>query len=320
MKHISIIALILAFAIVLVSCGAMPATSKTVETAMTSSSTTTQSAAKTNSTTGSASSDGVKKITAEEAYKRMKSGDPVVIVDVRTAEEYAEKHIPGAILVPLDTIGDEAPADLPVKDAELLIYCRSGHRSAQASAKLAKLGYTNVNDFGGIKDWPYETESGEWKGDSKDGTLTSFSTFDINGRYYDESLFASKKLTMVNAWTTWCGYCLMEMPYLGELSKDYSDNKNFQIVGVAADTTNDGLSFSMDTINQSRSLATQAGATYKQILPTRSLIKAQLSKAITVPYTFFVDSKGKVVAEEFGAKSKEDWQSLINSLLKKVSV
>lgn len=99
-------------------------------------------------------------LTAEQAKARMDSGDEIIVLDVRTAEEYAEAHIPGAVLLPNEEIGDTPPAQLPDKGTEILIYCRSGNRSAQAAKKLAALGYTNVFDFGGIKDWPYETESG----------------------------------------------------------------------------------------------------------------------------------------------------------------
>lgn len=101
-------------------------------------------------------------VTAAAAYDRMTSGDPVTVVDVRTAEEYAEKHIPGAILLPNDDISDTQPALLPDLDAEILVYCRSGRRSALAAEKLAGLGYTNISDFGGINDWPYDTEAGAW--------------------------------------------------------------------------------------------------------------------------------------------------------------
>lgn len=102
---------------------------------------------------------GVTKIDAAKAKEMMDAGG-VTIVDVRTAEEYEEAHVPDAVLVPLDTIGSEAPAALPDKEATLLVYCRSGRRSAQASAKLAELGYQAVYDFGGIIDWPYDTQTG----------------------------------------------------------------------------------------------------------------------------------------------------------------
>lgn len=105
----------------------------------------------------------VTKITAEEAHERMQSGDPVIILDVRTAEEYAEKHIPGAILLPNEEIGTTPPSVLPERDAEILVYCRSGNRSAQAAKKLVDMGYSKVFDFGGINGWTYETETGAYE-------------------------------------------------------------------------------------------------------------------------------------------------------------
>lgn len=100
------------------------------------------------------------KISAQDAKARMDSGDSVIILDVRTAEEYAAGHIPNAILIPNETIIDTQPALLPDLNAEILVYCRSGNRSAQAAKKLIAMGYTNVYDFGGIIDWPYETVTG----------------------------------------------------------------------------------------------------------------------------------------------------------------
>lgn len=109
--------------------------------------------------TGAAEKSAYHKITAQEA-KEMIDGGNVTVVDVRTAEEYAEAHIPGAVLVPNESIGGEAPEALPDKDAVLVVHCRTGVRSKQASDKLVDLGYTNIYDMGGIVDWSYETESG----------------------------------------------------------------------------------------------------------------------------------------------------------------
>ena len=97
-----------------------------------------------------------RKISAADAKARMDSGDEIIILDVRTKEEYDAGHIAGAILVPNETIIDEQPDLLPDLDAEILVYCRSGNRSAQAAKKLIAIGYTNVVDFGGIIDWPYD--------------------------------------------------------------------------------------------------------------------------------------------------------------------
>ena len=93
-----------------------------------------------------------KKITSDEAKKMMET-QKVIVVDVRTLEEYNEGHIPNAISVPLETIENEAEAKLKNKDALILVYCRSGSRSREAALKLIEKGYTNVIDFGGIKDW-----------------------------------------------------------------------------------------------------------------------------------------------------------------------
>ena len=93
-------------------------------------------------------------ITAEDAKKLMDTESDYIIVDARTEEEYAEGHIPGAILIPEYEIADRAQSELPDKDQLILVYCRSGRRSKIASQALADLGYTNVKEFGGIIDWP----------------------------------------------------------------------------------------------------------------------------------------------------------------------
>ena len=90
-----------------------------------------------------------------EAKEMMEEGG-VTIVDVRRIDEYQEGHIPGAILASNETILTEAASLLPDKNAILLVYCRSGRRSAEAAQKLVSLGYLHVYDFGGIIDWPYE--------------------------------------------------------------------------------------------------------------------------------------------------------------------
>jgi rhodanese-related sulfurtransferase len=95
-------------------------------------------------------------ITAEEAKKIMDSESDYVILDVRTQEEYDQGHIPGAIVISHDEIVEKAESVLKNKDPLILVYCRSGRRSKLASEELVKLGYTNIKEFGGILDWPYE--------------------------------------------------------------------------------------------------------------------------------------------------------------------
>ncbi len=98
-------------------------------------------------------------ISVEEAVSMMENESDYIILDVRTAEEFAEKHIPNAINIPNETIGEEEITELPDKDQLILVYCRSGNRSKQASEKLAAQGYTNVYEFGGIIDWTGDTVS-----------------------------------------------------------------------------------------------------------------------------------------------------------------
>lgn len=98
------------------------------------------------------------KISQDEAKQMMENDDGHVIVDVRREDEYVTGHIPGAILIPNESIGMEKPAELPDLDQIILVYCRSGNRSAQASQKLTELGYTHIYDFGGIMTWTGEIE------------------------------------------------------------------------------------------------------------------------------------------------------------------
>ena len=97
-------------------------------------------------------------ITAEEAKQIMDTEEGYIILDVRTQEEYDQGHIPGAILISHEEIAEKAEDVLTDKDQLILVYCRSGRRSKIAVEALVELGYTNIKEFGGIIDWPYEVE------------------------------------------------------------------------------------------------------------------------------------------------------------------
>ena len=97
-------------------------------------------------------------ITAEEAKQIMDSEEGYIILDVRTQEEYDQGHIPGAILISHEEIAEKAEDVLTDKNQLILVYCRSGRRSKIAAEALVELGYTNIKEFGGIIDWPYEME------------------------------------------------------------------------------------------------------------------------------------------------------------------
>ncbi len=99
-----------------------------------------------------------RQISMDEAKRLMETEDDYILLDVRTVQEYEERHIPGAINIPNELIGGEELDELPDKEQVILVYCRSGNRSKQASAKLVKMGYRNIVEIGGINDWSGEVE------------------------------------------------------------------------------------------------------------------------------------------------------------------
>ena len=99
-----------------------------------------------------------RQISMDEAETMMEEESNYIILDVRTPEEFRERHIPNAINIPNETIGSEDIQELPDKDQLILVYCRSGNRSKQASGKLAELGYTNIVEIGGISSYTGKVE------------------------------------------------------------------------------------------------------------------------------------------------------------------
>ena len=99
-----------------------------------------------------------RQVSAADAAALMESASDYILLDVRTQAEYDQGHIPGAVCIPNETIGTEEIPALPDKDQLILVYCRSGRRSKNAAAQLEEMGYTRIREFGGILDWPYETE------------------------------------------------------------------------------------------------------------------------------------------------------------------
>ena len=99
-----------------------------------------------------------RQISMDEAVTIMEQESGYIILDVRRPDEFASGHIPNAINVPNETIGTAEIPELPNKDQLIMVYCRSGRRSKEASEKLVKLGYTNIVEFGGILDWKGEIQ------------------------------------------------------------------------------------------------------------------------------------------------------------------
>lgn len=102
----------------------------------------------------------IKSISPNDAHERLKSEKDIALLDVRTTEEYVEKHIPNSINIPLNLLM-QVEKKLPDKDKKIFVYCLSGSRSMTASKILVKLGYTNIYNLGGINRWFFETESGK---------------------------------------------------------------------------------------------------------------------------------------------------------------
>ena len=109
--------------------------------------------------TNNSQTNTYRQITMDEAVDMMAQETGYIILDVRRPDEYADGHIPNAINVPNESIGTAEILELPNKDQLIMVYCRSGRRSKEASEKLVKLGYTNIVEFGGILDWKGEIET-----------------------------------------------------------------------------------------------------------------------------------------------------------------
>ena len=109
--------------------------------------------------TSNSQTNTYRSITMDEAVAMMEQETGYIILDVRRPDEYAAGHIPHAINGPNESIGTAEISELPDKDQLILVYCRSGRRSKEASEKLVKLGYTNIVEFGGILDWKGEIET-----------------------------------------------------------------------------------------------------------------------------------------------------------------
>lgn len=124
---------------------------------------TTAEAVVTNASSASEATENAAKVilvTAEEGKKLLAEDASIVLLDVREPDEYAAAHIPGSTLLPLGDISEKATSVIPDKSTPIVVYCRSGRRSALGAEELVGLGYTTVYDMGGILNWPYETESG----------------------------------------------------------------------------------------------------------------------------------------------------------------
>ncbi len=153
---------------------------------------------------------------------------------------------------------------------------------------------------------------------AEDAVFGRFKAVDLNGNPVDESIFAKNKLTMVNLWGTFCGPCIYEMPFLGEISKEYAD-KGLGVVGIIIDVTdNDGNVFDTQ-YNDALDIVAQTKVEYVNIVPSKELMLNKVASVFSVPETIFVDSEGRQVGESYlGARDKAKWETIIDELLGEV--
>ena len=149
----------------------------------------------------------------------------------------------------------------------------------------------------------------------KYGSFSKFTAVDLDGNTVDESIFKGKKLTMINLWTTYCGYCIDEMPDLNRLHQEYAD-KGFQIIGIVCDVSYAGDVYSSSLYNDALDIVESTGVTYRSLLPSRSLDTIKLSEVYSVPETVFVDENGNIIGNSYiGSRSYESWKAIIDSML-----
>lgn len=135
-----------------------------------------------------------------------------------------------------------------------------------------------------------------------------FTTTDLYGNTVTQEIFAQSDLTVVNVWATYCGPCINEMPYLGELAEEY-DSSKVQIVGIPTDVYN------QEYLDYALSLVNETGADYTHLLMSEELYNWGLTEIQYVPTTFFVNSEGEIIDTVVGSMSKEDWKTLIDEKL-----
>lgn len=144
--------------------------------------------------------------------------------------------------------------------------------------------------------------------------LAAFTATDLAGNSVNESIFAGKKLTMVNIWATFCGPCIAEMPELAELNRSYGED--FQVIGIVIDAGDRNGNPIPQQYADAFAIIGQTGADYRHLLPSPSLNKAYLEKVQAVPETIFVDETGHQVGQSYvGAKSLDSWKAIIAELM-----
>lgn len=165
-----------------------------------------------------------------------------------------------------------------------------------------------------LPEWSTPNESG-----SADG-FKQFETVGLDGVTYNQDYFKENELTLVNVWGTYCGPCIEEMPYLGELSRDYEES-GFRIIGLVIDVQGSDYSIDESMAKEAISIVQETDATYLHLLLSANLSKGVLEgyDVTAIPTSFFVDSEGNVVGEPIvGSLSKSEWETVIEEMYAQV--
>ena len=181
----------------------------------------------------------------------------------------------------------------------------------------AKDDSSSKDQDGADKNGQVQAEDQGSGGETANVSLASFRTQDIDGNEVNQDIFKDYPLTLVNVWGTYCGPCLEEMPYLGELHKEYAD-KGVNIVGIVIDAQDEDLQIIEDQRKLVKEIMEKTGADYTHLVVSNDLIESVLTQFDAIPASFFVDSSGNVVSEFYiGSRSKKDWVDLIEKTMEK---
>jgi thiol-disulfide isomerase/thioredoxin len=166
------------------------------------------------------------------------------------------------------------------------------------------------------EDQVQDQDQAQTEGDSEIVGLTNFKTKDIYGNDVNQDIFKDHKLTLVNVWGTFCGPCLDEMPYLGELQNEY-EPKGVNIVGIVVDVQDEEMEVIEGQIKLAKEIADTTGADYTHMLVSFDMLQL-MNQFDAIPASFLVDSSGNIVSEYYiGSRSKKDWVDIIETNLEK---
>lgn len=165
-----------------------------------------------------------------------------------------------------------------------------------------------------------QSEKSKNKSDKKskgNPTFAKFTAVDLDKKEYTQEILKDKSITVLNIWGTFCGPCIKEMPDLAKLSEEYKD-KDVQFIGIVVDTLDQDGNYSDEMINIAKQLIEKSGVKYLNLLPSTDLMDAHLNKVQAIPQTLILDSKGNILKEIVGSRTKDEFTQIINDELVKM--